>query len=395
MKTRILALLVAALTAPSAQAADHKGHGPTLPPGCAAEDTRLACASQATPVFLPDGALVLGWVAGGRVMAARSNDGGASFEQALSLNAGRETIDANADARLALAADSRGRVFAAWATRDKSYNGTLALARSTDGGRSFQPSPPLAAAAPSRRFPTLKVEPGDRLLLAWIEKSADPSRKTARLGLARSDDGAETLTTQETAQSDVCECCRIGLELTPDGRPVLLWRHVFAPNIRDHAVMVFADRDRPGPIRKIAEDNWRVDACPHVGPSLAATPDGALHVAWYTAGTARKGMFFASAAGPEAPFSEPQPLGDAAMTVSQPSLLTVRGRLWMAWKEFDGETTTVLARHSDDSGRSWSAPRPVARTADASDRPILAGNGKGALLSWVTRAEGWRLTAVE
>ncbi|KIL99313.1 putative signal peptide protein [Paramagnetospirillum magnetotacticum MS-1] len=402
MKPRFLTLIITCLAAGSAWAADHKGHGPTLPPGCAAEETRLACAIQATPHFLGDGTLVLGWVAGGRVMAARSSDGGKSFEAAQALNKARETIDANADARLALASDSKGGVFVAWATRDKAYNGSLVLARSRDGAKTFLPPKPVASDPASQRFPALAVDGRDRLYIAWIDKRGAAAAKATGhphkgggLGLAWSDDGGESLAHEGVALPDICECCRIGLELSPDGRPVVLWRHIFEPNIRDHAVMVFADRDHPGPIRKVAEDNWRVDACPHMGPSMAVAADGSVHVAWYTAGTARKGVFFASAAGPDAAFSEPHLLGNAANAVSHPHLLAVAKRLWMAWKEFDGETTTVQAQSSDDSGRTWSAPRPLAQTRDSSDRPILVGDGKRAFLSWVTGAEGWRLLALD
>ncbi|ARJ67962.1 hypothetical protein WV31_01055 [Magnetospirillum sp. ME-1] len=392
------------LSAPAAGAAEagHKGHGPALPPGCSAEDTRLACATQATPLLLADGTLILGWAAGGRVMAARSTDLGASFAPPRPLNAERQTIDANADARIALAADSKGRIFAAWASRDKSYNGAMVLARSLDGGTTFLPPKSVASDPASQRFPALKVDGHDRLYLGWIDKRGAAAAKAAGhphkgggLGLAWSDDGGETFAHEGIALPDVCECCRIGLDLTPDGRPVALWRHIFEPNIRDHAVMVFADRDHPGPLRKIAEDNWRIDACPHVGPSLAVAADGAMHAAWYSGGGNRKGVFIAQAPGPDAAFSAPRPLGNAAHTVTQPHLLALKGRVWLAWKEFDGENTTVQVQSSDDSGRTWSQPRGLAQTRDGSDRPILLGNGTQAFLSWITAAEGWRLIAVE
>ena len=402
MTRRIIPLLLACLTALSAEAADHKGHGPTLPPGCGAEDTRLACATQATPLLMADGTLVLGWAAGGRVMAARSTDLGVSFDTPRTLNGERQTIDANADARIALAADSKRRVFVAWASRDKSYNGAMVLARSADGGKTFLPPKAVASDPASQRFTALKVDSQDRLYLAWIDKRGAAAAKAAGhphkgggLGLAWSDDGGETFAHEGIALPDVCECCRIGLDLTPDGRPIALWRHIFEPNIRDHALMVFADRDHPGPIRKIAEDNWRIDACPHVGPSLAVSPDGSMHATWYSGGGNRKGVFFASAAAPDSAFSEPRPLGNPAHAVTQPHLLALPGRLWMAWKEFDGEITRIQAQSSDDSGKSWSAARTLAETRDNSDRPILVGDGKRAFLSWVTGAEGWRLLAVE
>jgi hypothetical protein len=384
--------------------AGHGGHGakaaaPAPRPGCTAQDTRLDCTRQATPLILPDGGMVLAWTAGGRVMAARADAPGGALGPAGTLNAQPETVDANADARIALAADGRGRVYAAWAGRDKSYNGTLALARSPDGGRTFEPARPVASDPASQRFPAMTVDGAGRLYLAWIDKrQAAAARRAGQphrgggLALAWSDDGAETFAHEGVALPDVCECCRIGLGLTPDGRPVALWRHIFEPNIRDHAVMVFDGRDHPGAPRKIADDDWRVDACPHVGPSLAVGAEGSLHVAWYSGGGRRKGWFAASAPAPDAAFSEPRPLGDAAKAVSHPHFLTTGNRIWLAWKEFDGDLTTVRVQVSDDAGATWSAARTAATTVDASDRPVLVGDGTRAFLSWVTAAEGWRLT---
>jgi hypothetical protein len=67
----------------------------------------------------------------------------------------------------------------------------------------------------------------------------------------------------------------------------------------------------------------------------------------------------------------------------------------MAWKEFDGEKTTVPVMISHDNGRTWSAPSIAAGTSDASDHPLLVTNGQLAFLSWQTRAEGYRFMPLE
>jgi hypothetical protein len=50
---------------------------------------------------------------------------------------------------------------------------------------------------------------------------------------------------------------------------------------------------------------------------------------------------------------------------------------------------------SKDSGRTWSEPKIVAQTDDVSDHPLLVSNGAQVLLSWQTRAEGYRLLPLE
>jgi hypothetical protein len=46
---------------------------------------------------------------------------------------------------------------------------------------------------------------------------------------------------------------------------------------------------------------------------------------------------------------------------------------------------------SHDSGASWGKPHAVAETSDDSDHPLLVSDGRGTFLSWLPRAEGYRL----
>ena len=68
----------------------------------------------------------------------------------------------------------------------------------------------------------------------------------------------------------------------------------------------------------------------------------------------------------------------------------------MAWKEFDGEQTTVDVMVSRDDGHTWSTPE-----SGGARRPMLpitrcsSTNGRRVFLSWMTRADGYRLLPLE
>ena len=66
----------------------------------------------------------------------------------------------------------------------------------------------------------------------------------------------------------------------------------------------------------------------------------------------------------------------------------------MAGKEFDGEKTSVNAMISHDEGRSWSKPVTIASTTDTSDHPLLVSDGQATYLSWMTKADGYRLLPI-
>jgi hypothetical protein len=176
---------------------------------------------------------------------------------------------------------------------------------------------------------------------------------------------------------------------------VIAFRNVFGGTVRDHAVTTFLDPQTPGPIHRISVDDWKTDACPHHGPSLAISADGTYHVTWFTDGLARKGLFYARSSDGGATFSEPMPVGRSDRNPSHPYLIAARGALWLAWKEFDGEKTTVSAMVSRDEGRTWSVAKVLAETSDASDHPLLATQGNRVFLSWQTQAEGYRFMSLE
>ena len=124
---------------------------------------------------------------------------------------------------------------------------------------------------------------------------------------------------------NTCECCRLGLAFAGPGRPVVVFRNIFEGGVRDHAVMTFTDPATPGEVRRVSNDDWQISACPHHGPSLSISPAGTYHVAWYTNGKARKGLFYARSQDEGRTFSDPIPLGrsdrnpDAAVCADRPA----------------------------------------------------------------------------
>jgi hypothetical protein len=372
-------------------------------PEAACAEATLACASKVTPTFAPDGSLWLAWAAGGKVSVARSLDLGRSFTPPVAVSPQPDELDWGPDARPKIAVDRDGRVFVAFAVfKDKEFNGQVLYTRSVDGGRSFAPPVPITADQESQRFEAIALDADGSLFAAWLDKRNRVPAKArnetyvgAALAFAWANDHGATLSDTRTAQDNTCECCRLGIAFAGPGRPVVAFRNVFGGTVRDHAVTTFIAPQTPGPIYRVSVDDWQTDVCPHHGPSLAISPDGAYHVAWFTNGRVRKGLFYARSGDGGRSFSDPMPVGRAERTPSHPDFAAAKGTLYLAWKEFDGERTTVPVMISHDDGRTWSAPRIAAETSDASDQPLLVANGRQAFLSWQTRAEGYRLIPLE
>lgn len=334
------------------------------------------------------------------VTLQKSADGGRTWSAPVRIQRSGEAVAADGESWPKLAFGPGGELYVAYTKPlAKPYTGEIRLVRSLDGGQSF--APPLTVHANrdiiTHRFEAMTVTPDGRIYIAWIDKrdgvaAAARGEKYAGAAVyyAVSEDRGASFKGDYKVADHSCECCRLALTQNPAGKPVLMWRHVFEPNVRDHALAELA----PGgaaPLQRATFDNWHVDACPHHGPALAYAADGTRHQVWFSVKDEEGGVFYASAAPGAAP-GAPQRLGSAQAGHAD---VAVQGRqVVLAWKQFDGKSSAILGRLSADGGRTW-REQELARTAQDSDQPRLLVTPSGIVLLWRTQAEGLRTVAIQ
>jgi len=363
--------------------------------------TSLECANAATPFFYSDGKLLLTWTANGVVSVAQSTDLGKTLSPQVKIAEHGKSLDAGSDARPQIVADQQGNIFIAYAFfKDTNWNAQINTARSTDGGNSFTSPQTLVRDGSSQRFPSVLIKPDGAIFISWIDKRLVASAKQGgekRLGgsiaYSLSRNGGNTFEAERFANENSCECCRIGGSLDPNGNPVLTYRAIFLGGIRDHATQVITAKAAE-PIRRVADDGWKTDACPHHGPSIAISSSGKFHVAWYTQGSKRSGVFYAGSTNQGVTYSKPSRVGAEGVNVARPYLLASDQHIWLTWKEFDGSKSSVYLKESRDDGNTWSTPKLLASTAGYSDHPLLLLRGNEAFLSWLTRDDGYQLIGI-
>jgi hypothetical protein len=399
LRTGLLATLAFALwhTTADAQMSHHQ-HASEA----ACEEAALRCASKVTPAFAADGTLWLAWMAGGQISVASSRDAGRSFSAPVQVTKEKLNLDWGPDARPQIVVEKNGGIALAFSLfRDKAFNGQVLATKSADGGKSFAEPKPITSNNESQRFVTLGLDADGSVFAAWLDKrNRVPAKQEGRkydgagLFFSASTDGGATYSEAKLAADNTCECCRLGLAFAGPGKPVVVFRNIFEGGVRDHAVMTFADPATPGEVRRVSKDDWQIAACPHHGPSLSISAAGTYHATWFTSGKARKGLFYARSQDEGRTFSEPLPIGRADRSPARPYVLAGPRGTTMVWKEFDGEKTSVNAMTSHDEGRSWSKPTVVATTTDTSDHPLLVSDGQKTYLSWMTKADGYRLLPI-
>ena len=320
----------------------------------------------------------------GQVVLQRSDDGGATWQQPVRVNSAVEPVAAEGENRPKLAFGTAGEIYVTWTSpTSEQFTGDIRFARSLDGGKTW--SAPTVVHRDrqliTHRFESLLVDPKGRLWVAWVDKrdlkvaeEAGREYRGAAIYYSHSDDRGATWSTDTKLADSSCECCRIALAVNPQGRVAAMWRHVFEPNERDHAFAVLG-ASTPA-VERVTLDRWRVDACPHHGPSLAFGPDGTRHAVWFDQVDGQGRAFYGQLAPSGPTHVRTLPAGATHADVA------ATGRtVAVVWKRFDGSVTKIESLISNDAGRSF-APGPSLQTGGDSDQPRLVTSKQRILVVW-------------
>src|SRR5574343_766205 len=395
MVSRLLPLLAGLLLAGAANAHDHHAGGDAPKVDYAKvwlEKQQTAPRLAVAATFDDSGRLWLARVVGQQLFVSSSGDAGRSFGEAVAVNREPELISADGEARPQIAAIGQ-RIYVSWTQAlPQPFAGHIRLAVSDDGGQTF--GEPVTVNDDTRpithRFNAMLAN-AQGVTLAWIDKRAGtghPDYRGAAIYTARSTDGGRSFQPNQKLADHRCECCRIALAADTDGTPVALWRQIFGKNTRDFALARLEE-----PLRHASEDGWEIAACPHHGGALAIDARGVRHIVWFTGAEASPGLHYRQISANGA--SRPLSFGNLDQQSGHPQVAVRGQRVTLVWREYDGQRTQIRSQQAGDGGRRWSAPRTIAHTAGPADDPLLIWRGGHLYLVWHTQADGLRTIEVK
>lgn len=297
----------------------------------------------------------------GKVLYRRSEDGGKSWSRPARVDAGLPAAYhfQSGDARLA----TDGSVLVAvWSAAGEGPHGSgpLVTARSTDGGKSWQPAAsPAGEGKAGRRYPALAGADG-RIVAAWIDRD----EKSALLASV-SEDGAKSWAPPAVLDPAICECCWNDAH-AGDGRLTVLFRD---KDPRDMKAATSTDGGKTWTVAAAGPEGWKINACPHVGGALAGPVPHAL--TW----TGREGVMGLHVG----------PLGGQQSRLGgegakHADLASSGPRLAAAWAE-DGAVWAALS----EAGVSWSKPRRLSLQDKRVSQPRVSAAGAGFRAFWLER----------
>lgn len=319
------------------------------------------------------------------------------------LNTQQDEIAAEGESRPKMAFGPQGWAVVTYTQPlPKPYTGFVRMLRSTDGGQTF--SAPFTVHQDQQeithRFESILFDAQGNLHTLWIDKRDMPPIGTGPkyIGAAIygnvSKDGGASFGQDYKLADHSCECCRIAMTNTPDGKVAAVWRHVFGEQTRDHGFAVLPDAPAvPAqgqtkiPVRSTFDD-WQINACPHHGPGLAAnnakvTQTG-FHMVWFgirkQEGQDMAGVRYARLS------DKGQPLLDTVKALpdaraEHADVMAHKQRVVVVWRASDGSTTSLKAWVSDDEGQNFSL-KVLGQTTGPNDHPRIVQRSEKMLVVW-------------
>lgn len=347
----------------------------------------------------PDGRVwVVGLDSSGRLQIQKRELADDSWSPPQVLAIGGDTVAADGENRPKIAFGPDNRVVVSYTQPlAKPYTGEIRMLRSDDGGASF--SSPFTVHQDrqviTHRFESIGFDARGVLHTVWIDKrdqvqqsgaSPDRGKRDGYRGAAiyrnESRDGGLSFGPDLKLADHSCECCRIALAPTPEGGMAAMWRHVFAPNVRDHAFAILGRNDG-APVRA-SLDGWKIDACPHHGPGLAPAAGGGYHAIWFGERAGRTEVRYGLLASDGRPHGETRELPDER--AEHADVLAEGRQVAIVWRSFDGQRTHLRAWLSDDGGTAFSL-RELATADEENDHPRLLATPAGIRALWRTAKE--------
>jgi hypothetical protein len=318
---------------------------------------------------------------------------GAKWSPAMVIRKGRDFMVNWADFP-AMSVNKSGKLAVHWLQNHGvgAYAYDIRIATSTDAGKTWSAgvAPHVDRSSTEKGFAVFWPE-ADGFGAVWLDgRKADKAGKAPiqeMMLMATTKAGVEPAA-ETRLDERVCDCCQTTSALTSDG-PIIAYRDRSADEIRDISVVrrVGGKWSAPQPV---SNDNWKINACPVNGPSIAA--DGKrVALAWYTAAdsTPRVKLAFSTDAG--ATFGKPVTIDEGKPSGRVATVLLADGSALVSWIErTGGDAASVRVRRVTPAGKTMEPTSVATSSAGAANRqesratgfPRMALSGEHVYFAW-------------
>jgi len=323
-----------------------------------------------------------------------SSDFGLTFSAPALINKESQKIKVSGENRPGIVVDRLGNIYVIYAA-ESTQPIALFYSVSKDKGLSF--STPMLLSDKASEANTfqgrLGIDRNGQVYAFWHdERNRTDWRQSGNAIYYTTINGNSGLSAPAQKISDtLCDCCRIAVAFDKDNHAVLLTRFIYPVGVRDHGLLRTQSLNKEPLNWRVTFDDWVIEGCPEHGPAIAISDDGHYHIAWFTQGKVRQGLFYAYSGDQGQHFSKPLAFGDLTHLPSHPDISVQGKQVILTWTEFDGKKTELKVMASTDGGETWSPPKVVSILNSDADFPFLLAKDQKTFVSWNSKSEGYRL----
>jgi len=276
------------------------------------------------------GAVSLLKVDAGNLYLETSNDAGDSFDEKVRVNSTEGEVSSHGESSPRLAIRNRGEFYVLWqARKEGGESSELHFARSTGWGESFTKSISVDPTSPSQNFFNLALSPQGVVYATWLDGRDRGKGKqgSSAVYIARSTNKGVSFEPAVRVSLDSCPCCRPWISFSGENNVHVGWRRVLEENVRDIFISTSTDGGKTFAAGvRVAEDNWKINGCPHSGPAMAHIGNR-LYASWATVRDEKAQLYLAWSDDQGKTFTKRTSLADGVLDPNHPYLLNAGGKV--------------------------------------------------------------------
>ncbi|MFD2909490.1 hypothetical protein ACFSX9_12190 [Flavobacterium ardleyense] len=288
---------------------------------------------------------------------------------------------------------SDGTVVAVWGVDNtseaKKYGGRIFYSQSFDKGKSWTEATPLVTDETSidqRYFDIEKLSDGE-IGIIWLDSRTSSKLQGSTLFFAATKGTLGFLNEKPIAET-TCQCCRTDLFINENGFINVAFRDIINDEIRDMSICISKNNGKTfSKPKRISEDNWKINGCPHTGPTIAENING-LHFAWFTMGNG-SGVYYCNSIDGANTFSKRESVSIKS-SAKHPQITTGKNQhVYIVWDEIndvDGIDTFQVGLQERDEYGELIVTKFISDAKQNAVYPVIKNiQNDNLLIAWVNR----------
>lgn len=281
-------------------------------------------------------------------------------------------------------------IIAVWgvdnASEKKKYGGLVNYSQSFDNGKSWTKAKPLVkdTASIDQRYFDIDLLPNGEVAIIWLDNRSKTEDEGSTLYYAETK-GTTGFQDEKPIAETACQCCRTDLFISKNGTINAAFRDIINNEIRDMVLTYSTDNGKTfSDPKRISPDNWKINGCPHTGPSMTENESG-MHFAWYTSGGG-SGVFYSNSADYGKTFSTRDIVSDKR-SAKHPQITTLDNKeVLIVWDETVTEGDNLIVQiglqHRKKNGEIVSTKYISPKDKSSSFPVIKAINKNQFIVAW-------------